>query len=106
MTTNQGFKNFIPNAETDLEFLFYLLKMQTPGFIGLCSGSTFLEISKLQVASYKVSVPWQKKQQEKISSALASMDDDISVLQDKLAKHQTLKQGMMQNLLTGTVRLV
>lgn len=42
MTTNQGFKNFVPFDGVDTEFLYYLLITQRQEFIGLCSGSTFL----------------------------------------------------------------
>ena len=48
VTTNQGFKNFVPLPSTDGEFLYYLLQTKKPDFIGLCSGSTFLEIPPCQ----------------------------------------------------------
>lgn len=34
------------------------------------------------------------------------MDTEIAVLEAKLAKYRHIKQGMMQNLLTGRIRLV
>ena len=34
------------------------------------------------------------------------MDDEIAQLEKKLAKYQQIKQGMMQELLTGRIRLV
>jgi len=34
------------------------------------------------------------------------MDADIAVLEKKLEKHKMVKQGMMQNLLTGKIRLI
>ncbi|MDP3922491.1 MAG: restriction endonuclease subunit S, partial [Hydrogenophaga sp.] len=36
MTTNQGFKNFVPFESVDAEFLYYLLTTQKAGFISLC----------------------------------------------------------------------
>jgi len=34
------------------------------------------------------------------------MDAEIAALETKLAKYKQIKQGMMQNLLTGRIRLV
>ena len=105
MSTNQGFKNFIPNTETDLEFLYYLLSSQKLGFIGLCSGSTFLEISTKQVRNYEVSVP-KFPEQAAIAKVLSDQDEEIHRLQRRLAKTRQIKQGMMQQLLTGKIRLL
>jgi type I restriction enzyme, S subunit len=45
-------------------------------------------------------------EQEAIASVLADMDTEIAGLEAKLAKARQLKQGMMQELLTGRIRLV
>ena len=45
-------------------------------------------------------------EQEAIATILTDMDAEIAVLDAKLAKARQLKQGMMQELLTGKVRLV
>jgi type I restriction enzyme, S subunit len=106
VTTNQGFKNFIPSDLTDLNFLYYLLITQKQGFISLCAGSTFLEISKTQLAHYEVKVPLELNEQIAIGQSLSDLDSDIFVIEDKLQKARLLKQGMMQELLTGRIRLV
>jgi type I restriction enzyme S subunit len=41
-----------------------------------------------------------------IAAMLSDMDADIAVLEAKLAKVRQIKQGMMQELLTGRIRLV
>lgn len=105
VTTNQGFKNFVPFDDTDAEFLYYLLLMQTDGFISLCGGSTFLEISKKQLAAYQVSLPPSKDEQTAIATVLSDMDAEIDALEARLAKTRALKAGMMQALLTGRIRL-
>lgn len=106
LTTNQGFKNFIPKDRADRDFLYYLLMSQKKGFIELCSGSTFLEIGKTQLTGYTVRVPETKKEQEAIAAVLSNMDAEIQTLESRLAKARSVKEGMMQNLLTGRVRLV
>lgn len=105
MTTNQGFKNLVPSESIDVEFLYYLLLMQKQGFISLCGGSTFLEISKGQVAAFEVRVPGTKMEQTAIATILSDMDSEIAELGEKLAKARNVKQGMMQELLTGRIRL-
>ena len=45
------------------------------------------------------------KEQKAIASVLTSMDDEIAALEAKKAKYEQIKQGMMQQLLTGKIRL-
>jgi len=45
-------------------------------------------------------------EQKAIASVLSSMDDEISALEVKRIKYTSIKQGMMQQLLTGKIRLV
>lgn len=54
----------------------------------------------------RIPLPPSKAEQKSIAKALGDMDSEIFSLKSQLTKHQKLKQGMMQNLLTGTVRLV
>jgi type I restriction enzyme S subunit len=106
VTTNQGFKNFIPLEVVDVEYLYYLLLTQKQRFIGLCGGSTFLEIGKTQLAVFEIRMPPTKAEQTTIAAVLSDMDAEIVALESKLAKAREIKQGMMQELLTGRVRLV
>lgn len=106
LTTNQGFKNFVPKANTDTDFLYYLLSTQKQGFISLCGGSTFLEIGKTQLVGYEVRLPVQKNEQTAIATVLSDIDAELDALAARRAKTATLKQGMMQELLTGRTRLV
>jgi len=106
LATNQGFKNFVPFEDTDVEFLFYLLGRQKQGFIRLCGGSTFLEIAKRQLAAYEVRLPDNKAEQVAIATVLSDMDAEIEALEARRAKTRDLKQAMMQELLTGRTRLV
>lgn len=105
MTTNQGFKNFICGDGLDNEYFYYLLGSLKEKFVGLCSGSTFLEISTAQVRNFNVALP-SKKEQTAIATILSDMDEEIQALQQRLAKTRQIKQGMMQELLTGKTRLV
>ncbi|KYB45631.1 type I restriction endonuclease subunit S [Brucella anthropi] len=51
-------------------------------------------------------VPKKRSEQESISSFISDFDSEISLLESKLTKTKAIKQGMMQELLTGRTRLV
>jgi len=53
-----------------------------------------------------MSVPAAHEEQSAIATILSDMDKEIDVLEVKLLKSRQIKQGMMQNLLTGKIRLV
>jgi len=106
VSTNQGFKNFIPFETYDVEFLYYLLLTQKQGFIRLCGGSTFLEIGKTLLAKFKVRMPGSKAEQTSIAVVLSDMDAELAALEARRNKTRALKQAMMQELLTGKTRLV
>jgi type I restriction enzyme S subunit len=106
VTTNQGFKNFVPSEIVDVEFLYYLLLMQKQSFIRLCGGSTFLEIGKAQLSAYEVKIPADRSEQAAIAEVLSDMDAEIAALEQRREKTRFLKQAMMQELLTGNTRLI
>ena len=45
-------------------------------------------------------------EQREIANILTNMDAEIAALEEKLAKARQIKQGMMQDLLTGRIRLI
>ena len=49
--------------------------------------------------------PDDLEEQKAIAQVLSDMDQEIEQLENKLAKYQQIKQGMMQELLTGHIRL-
>jgi type I restriction enzyme S subunit len=106
MTTNQGFKNIVPFVNHDVEYLYYLMTTQKNGLIALCGGSTFLEIGKKQLSAYEITLPIDRAEQTAIAAVLSDMDAELVALESRRDKTRALKQGMMQELLTGRIRLV
>ena len=51
-------------------------------------------------------MPVDQHEEDEIALTLADMDAEIAALEAKLAKARDIKQGMMQELLTGCIRLV
>jgi type I restriction enzyme S subunit len=105
-TTNQGFQSIIPSKNILIEYLYYKVLTLKNSFMERASGSTFFEISPKQVKSVLIPLPPTLAEQEKIAEVLSDMDSEIEKLEGKLDKYKNIKQGMMQKLLTGAVRLV
>lgn len=57
------------------------------------------------VRNLKIAFP-SKEEQSAIAKILSDMDTEINELESKLSKYRELKTGMMQQLLTGKIRLV
>lgn len=72
----------------------------------LMQGTKVTSISKSALMNVGFSVPSSIEEQTAIASVLCSMDNEISALEAKKAKYESMKQGMMQQLLTGRIRLV
>ena len=64
------------------------------------------QLTAPQISKYSISLPKTKKEQSKISEILQDMDAEIEALEKKLEKYKMIKQGMMQELLTGKTRFV
>lgn len=72
----------------------------------LMQGTKVTSISKSALMNVGFSVPSSIEEQTAIASVLCSMDNEISAIEAKKAKYESIKQGMMQQLLTGRIRLV
>ena len=71
-----------------------------------CQGTKQQSYTAAIVKELPIYYPEDMTEQNAIASVLSSMDDEIRALEQKLAKYRQVKQGMMQQLLTGKIRLV
>jgi type I restriction enzyme, S subunit len=69
-------------------------------------GSTFDSVNSTDVKSFEVDIPRDRNEQTAIAAILSDMDAEIIVLEAKLTKARQIKQGIMQELLTGKTRLI
>lgn len=99
MVMNVDNKGFI-----DKLFFYFLLYKQD--FTNCITGSGQPQIVREPLAEFEVSVPTETKEQTTIATILSDMDTEIAKLESELTKWQSLKQGMMQTLLTGKIRLI
>ena len=97
----------ITNAYT-AHFMFYVLESSVfKDFLQqLSAGSTINHLYQKDLVKFDLYVPPTTEEQEAITGILFDMDLDIYKLEEKLSKYQKIKQGMMEELLTGKVRLV
>lgn len=72
----------------------------------LSAGSTINHLYQKDFVHFKCFLPPSKEEQKAIASILSDMDKEIESLEIKKSKHLHIKQGMMQELLTGKTRLV
>ena len=75
-------------------------------FLSITTGQAYPQISLRQVREAKIPLPPIKAEQEAIAETLTNMDTEIAALKAKLTKMRHIKQGMMQELLTGRIRLI
>lgn len=92
--------NIIPN------FLKYTLL--TKSFydytVATSARSGMPKVNRNEIADYQFALP-KREEQSAIAEVLSSMDSEINELESKLSKYKKLKDGMMQQLLTGKIRL-
>uniref|UniRef100_UPI004049B0E4 restriction endonuclease subunit S n=1 Tax=Flavobacterium sp. TaxID=239 RepID=UPI004049B0E4 len=68
-------------------------------------GSGLPNIQKKSLNEFQIFYP-NSQEQTHIATILSDMDEEIGQLETKLAKAKQIKQGMMQELLTGKTRLI
>ena len=63
-------------------------------------------VSKTNITKIMLSFPSSNIEQSAIAGVLFDTDAEIDALETKLIKARQIKQGMMQELLTGRIRLI
>lgn len=102
---HDGFVGFSKLNQTDKVFLYYKLKELEPGFRSMGQTGSQRNLNSDLVRNCIILLPSIHEQQA-IATILSDMDVEIAALEQKRDKTRALKQGMMQELLTGRTRLV
>ena len=87
------------------KFLSYYINLHQAYFKSCGKGSSQQNLGKEDILSFDVYLP-DRLEQECILNILSDMDSEITALTQKLTKAKAIKQGMMQQLLTGKIRLI
>lgn len=93
-SVNNDYKRYcFQSAYIKSQFKFYAVGTKVSG------------ISKTNIAKIEIAFP-TPDEQTRIATILSDMDAEIEALEKKLEKYRQIKQGMMQELLTGKTRLI
>lgn len=98
----------ILNNSMDPLFLYYFfMSKKFKSQIGAqATGSAQLNFGPSHLEKVDIYLPKDKKEQTAIATILSDMDTEIEKLESELTKWRDMKQGMMQTLLTGKIRLI
>jgi type I restriction enzyme S subunit len=107
MAINQDIKGLILKPGLCSEFVLYFILHAGPEILASCmkAGTTVESIELSWLKRFAVQLP-NMEEQTAIATVLSDMDTEIEALESKLAKAREIKQGMMQELLTGRIRLI
>ncbi|GEB95947.1 hypothetical protein GCM10009724_21860 [Microbacterium lacticum] len=106
LATNQSIAGILPSGTHDPEFLYYNLDTRYDELRGESAGDggrgglNLTIIKKLRVLMPGI------EEQRAVSGVLRDVDAEIGTLTRRLESARNIKQGMMQELLTGRTRLV
>ena len=101
---HDGFVVF-DNLAADKHFLYYVLKSIEGDWSKHGQTGSQMNLNTELINRTEVSIPSTLAEQTAIAEVLGEMDAEIAALEEKLSKARLVKQGMMQELLTGKIRL-
>jgi type I restriction enzyme S subunit len=88
----------------DQDFLYYSLVHKN--ILSFIASGTRAKLNRSELNKITIRQPATKAEQTAIAAVLSEMDAEIAALEARVAKARQVKQGMMQELLTGRIRLV
>jgi len=102
---NQSVVAIEPYNMINSKFLYYVFLTKRKEILSLQTGSAQGGTNLKSIKSIEI-IFTSLEEQTRIAQILTDMDNEIEALERQLAKYKQIKQGMMQVLLTGKIRLV
>jgi type I restriction enzyme S subunit len=102
---NQDMKAIFWSRYVDTTFSFYVFTRLEKEISQVSGGSTVKGLALPDLKKIQIGIP-SLPEQKAIAKILSDMDSEIEALEQKRDKYKQIKQGMMEQLLTGKVRLV
>lgn len=105
---NQDIKSLTPTSSFVAAYVFQAISAANDRILSTCmkSGTTVESIELNWLKRFEIGLPLELNEQHAVAALLTDMDREIKSLETKLSKARCIKQGMMQELLTGRIRLV
>lgn len=104
VTTNQGFKSFVPKKYFTTEYLYYQIKNKIPLIEARSSGSTFKEVSGSILKSIKVLTP-PEEIIELYQNTIGPVFEKQNILEQENQKLAELRDWLLPMLMNGQVRV-
>ena len=105
MCSSQAILGIQTTTAITVDFLYYHLTYIKPQVKLMGQQGTQANLNKGMVQDFSLMLP-SPTEQTAITAILSDIDDELDALEKQLSKARQLKQGMMQQLLTGRIRLV
>ncbi len=86
-------------------FLAYSIRHAQEQILQIVTGTTVFHLYAVDMKRFSFLLP-SVVEQRSIVSVLDNMDAEIAAVEARLSKTRLIKQGMMQELLTGKIRLI
>ncbi len=97
---------YVVTLRGDMRFYYFWLSLHKSAMDTLTfKGSGLRNLDKTALGNTEVPIP-REDEQTAIASVLSDMDAELATLEQRRDKTRAVKQGMMQELLTGRTRLV
>ena len=95
----------VENGTFSLDYIYYYLSLRQGDIYKKQTGGAQPHIYPKDLEKFEIRIPNSINEQEAIAEALLVMDEEIHALQEERDKYALIKQGMMQQLLTGKIRI-
>lgn len=104
LCTSQAILGIRPQPQLNGEYLYYFLTSLKSAVKSMGQQGTQANLNKGMVQAFQISLP-PLDEQFAIAKVLFDMDAELTALEARRDKTRAIKQGMMQELLTGRIRL-
>ena len=104
---NQRTMRLAPKGSVKSKYLHFLLNSDSvhKRIVGMAKPGTQIYVNTDDVLGFNLLISNSQEEQTAIATILSDMDAEIQALEQRLGKTRQIKQGMMQELLTGKTRL-
>lgn len=96
---------YVKDKNLDNTFLYFMLKAGEKEIMSLRVGSGLPNIQTKQLLEFVFFLPSDIREQHAIADTLTALDDEVALLQAERDKYLQIRSGMMDDLLTGKIRL-
>lgn len=90
----------------NIVYIFFLLQLFQKKIFKLQTGGAQPHVYPEHLKPLELVFPQEVTEQDAIANILIDIDEELSGLEKQMNKYQLIKQGMMETLLTGKIRLV